>query len=88
MSTTATTKQMATLKRLASRTGTSFIYPRNKRDASKEIQRLLQLQVHAATFAELDVAHHSAPPLQRTTRTTVDVTEFEISGYGSTATWR
>lgn len=52
--TTATAGQLKYLKSLAGWTGTSFVYPKDKAQASAEIQRLEQIWGGGRTFAERD----------------------------------
>jgi hypothetical protein len=81
-----TTKQQRELRRLAQKTGNSFTPPRTRREASREIRRL------RARTASSSYERHAD-------RTAVDeglerrgdaaaVRKDEISGYGSSATWR
>jgi hypothetical protein len=82
--TTPTRKQLACLKLLADRTGTTFAYPRTRADAHAEIQRLRRVRrqtaqerrADVALAAHIDSVYASAPR------------PGEITGYGSTATWR
>ena len=46
-----TRRQLAYLRSLATRTGQTFAYPRTRREASREIQRLEQAQVEHARRA-------------------------------------
>lgn len=83
-----TPRQHAYLKALAQRTGTTFITPRSRAQASREITRLKAITDTGFTFAELQAEEqarelHGDPPLQYATVVHAD----EISGYGSTCTW-
>jgi len=75
-----TARQLAYLKALANKTGTTFTYPHSSRDASHEIQRLRQHAGSGFTFAEQDdtpIASGDASAPQA----------WEIDGHGSHATW-
>ena len=50
----ASSKQLALLKRLAARTGTSFTHPDNKAQATAEIRHMQELPSFGRTFAERD----------------------------------
>jgi hypothetical protein len=72
-------KQLAYLKALAQRTATSFTYPRDRAEASREIERLRRLPAAGRTDRADGLeqnAYGTAPQLE------------EIRGYGSSATWR
>jgi hypothetical protein len=79
----ATVRQLRFLKSLAERTGTSFTYPKSRREASSEIDRLIQLR---------DSGHAPSPEIMRADdRSPVYATAVapdEVSGYGSSASWR
>jgi hypothetical protein len=86
----ATLKQINYLKALATRTGTSFTYPHTRSEASAEIQRLRSIKSTGRTFAELATdpnapAAASDPPTAGGLAS--DFQDFEVDGYGSTATW-
>jgi len=74
----ASSKQLALLKRLAARTGTSFTYPESKAQASSEIKRMQELPSSGRTFAERD---HTAPAAYATGRFS------ESTGFGSHASY-
>ena len=83
-----TARQLAYLRQLAHKTGTSFLNPQTRSQASREIARLRAIATTGFTFAELRAeeqarALHGDPPLAYGTA----VREHEIDGYGSTATW-
>lgn len=77
-------QQLAYLRALADRTGTTFTYPHTGAQASDEIDRLRrvapltgqQRRADLATFDRERLAYATAPQLR------------EITGYGSSATWR
>ena len=79
-----TGRQLAYLKALAARTGQTFIWPRTRRQASREIHRLRAVRGSGFSFGELDAEHaarearHDAPVVR----------SDEIAGYGASATWR
>lgn len=87
----STAKQLAFLKSLAAKTGTSFAYPHTRAQASAEIRRLqgrkattdARLERDNARFDRRAVvdAMHGAP------LSAAAVRDHEITGYGSTATW-
>jgi hypothetical protein len=73
------TKQLAYLKTLAQRTATSFTYPHDRAEASREIERLRRLPAARRTDRGDELEQHAygtAPELD------------EIRGYCSSATWR
>jgi hypothetical protein len=72
-------KQLAYLKALAQRTATSFTYPHNRAEATREIDRLRRLPAADRNDRADDLEQHAyatTPQLD------------EIRGYGSNATWR
>jgi hypothetical protein len=77
-----TSKQLSYLKSLALKTGTTFVTPHTKVQASQEIQRLRQLSRgrRPTTFAE----HENTPAPVYGTAPADD----EIAGHGSSARWR
>ncbi len=87
-SASATSKQLAYLRALAARTGTTFTNPRTRGQASREIARLKAITSTGFTFAELQAENQARElngdvPLSYGTA----VCEHEIDGYGSSATW-
>ena len=83
-----TPRQYAYLKALASRTGTTFVTPTTRAQASREINRLKAIKQTGFTFAELQAENdarelHGDELLAYGTA----VRDDEIQGYGSTATW-
>ena len=85
-----TSKQLAYLRSLARRTGTTFTPPTTRAQASREIQRLKKIASTGFTFAELEAeqaARYSNDDLPLPSSLTSAVHDWEITGYGSTATW-
>ena len=82
-----TRRQLNYLRALANRTGQTFTYPRTRREASREIERLKQAQPNTRIERKLerkDIADAVAHGPQDATR----VQPGEVTGYGSTATWK
>lgn len=76
-----TPKQLRYLRVLAEQTGTTFTPPTSSADASREIDRLAALKRERGTHREMpdsteQVVYATAPAPE------------EVSGWGSTATWR
>jgi hypothetical protein len=85
-----TLKQINYLKVLATRTGTTFTYPKTASQASAEINRLQQMKSRGSSFAELATARNAAAAAWDTPATegrACDIQDFEIDGYGSSARW-
>jgi hypothetical protein len=81
-----TQRQQTYLRHLAERTGQTFAVPRTRRDASREIARLRS----APRSARFERAQ-DRERVSRERRGELDaarVRDHEITGYGSTATWR
>jgi hypothetical protein len=79
-----TSRQLAYLKSLATRTGQSFAWPRTRSQASREIRRLKELPPADALPSEFDLEAEQAA---REANGDVPVEALEIVGFGSTATW-
>lgn len=83
-----TSRQLAYLRALANKTGTTFTYPTTKAQASREIKRLEDISTTGMTFAELEAEEHA-----RALHDDIPLTygpairDHEIEGYGSTARW-
>ena len=77
-----TDRQLRYLKSLAQQTGTSFVHPQTRREASDEIDRLLQLK-KSGHVPPLEATHLDERDLVYATA----VQPGEVSGYGSTASW-
>jgi hypothetical protein len=75
--------QLSYLRDLALQTGTTFSLPRTRRQASCEIERLKKLKARRGTHVE---AHRETDPAEQPYATAVEA--GEVSGYGSSATWR
>jgi len=75
----ATGKQLAYLRTLADQTGTTFLRPRDRRHASREIERLRRLKGvrgnHVEAAGPPAAAYGTAPHAE------------EVTGWGSTARW-
>jgi hypothetical protein len=80
----ATRKQLAYLRNLAQRAGQTFTTPRTRSQASVEIRRLQATRNTGFTFAELE-AERAARELNDDL--TCSIKPFEVSGFGSSATW-
>jgi hypothetical protein len=78
----ATSKQLAYLRALAHETGTTFVTPRDRRQASREIDRINRLKRQNGRHVE--PAHR--PSREMTYATAPDSSEIE--GWGSSARWR
>jgi hypothetical protein len=78
-----TPAQLRYLRVLAEQTGTTFVNPRTRGQASTEIDRLRQLK---ATTSAPDADEGEAEPEQLVYATAVQ--PGEVSGFGSTASWR
>ena len=79
-----TQKQVRYLKVLADRAGQTFAWPRDRRHASAEIQRLRDLLDSGFTpdrIREEQIAREINGDVP------FAVHDFEVTGYGSTATW-
>ena len=81
-----TARQLAYLKALAARTATSFAYPGNRSEASREIERLRQLPSVAGDRDSVD-GRDLDSDLERCAYATAPA-PGEIAGYGSSASWR
>jgi hypothetical protein len=77
-----TDRQLRFLKSLAEQTGTSFAYPKTRRQASREIERLVELKNSGHTDSPVRVEADERSLVYATA-----VADDEVSGYGSTATW-
>lgn len=81
-----TSRQLAYLRRLAEARGVTFVTPRTKAEASREIDRLLQRKPDSRidrareTKAVRDAVHTEAGGAIR-------VHDDELEGHGSTAAW-
>jgi hypothetical protein len=78
----ATGKQLAYLRSLAERTGTTFVTPRDRRHASREIERLRVLQRDSGSYLERTA--EAAPVAVYATAPHTG----EMEGFGASAKWR
>jgi len=76
-------KQQAYLRSLAQKTGTTFTPPKTRSEASREIDRLKALSSSPRHERQTDRQAVQQAPRGGATR----VSETEVEGYGSTATW-
>ncbi len=79
-----TARQLAYLRQLAQRAGQTFIRPRTREQASREIERLLAVTDTGFTFAELE-AEQAARAANDDLSCSVKA--HEVQGFGSNATW-
>jgi hypothetical protein len=80
---TATPKQLAYLRSLAEQTGTTFVTPTTRRDASLEIDRLRALKTTGR------VPFRREPPIANDPAVYATAADpSEITGFGSSARWR
>ena len=82
-----TQRQLAYLRSLATRTGQTFAYPRTRGEASREIQRLKRAPSSTRTERSIE-RKDIADAIARGPEDATAVRPDEISGFGSTATWR
>ncbi len=83
-----TAKQLAYLRALADRAGQTFAYPRTARQASAEIRRLRAQKPSGRVERAIErreIADAIARGPEDAGRVDVD---REVTGFGSTATWR
>src|ERR1017187_4237111 len=78
-----TPRQLGYLRSLAQQTGTTFVTPRTRADASSEIARLRQLKRSGAPRAFSEMTRHERRPTYAAAPQ-----PDEIEGFGSTARWR
>ena len=79
-------RQLAYLRALAERSGTTFAPPRTKAEASAEIARLKRRPRSAAFEARED--RREVSRRLATEKPASSVRQGEIEGYGSSARWR
>ena len=82
-----TLKQLAYLRALAERTGQTFATPRTCRDASAEIRRLKAAPMGSQLERKIE-RNAIADAISTGAQDSVRVTRREVTGYGSSATWR
>ena len=80
-------KQLAYLRALAERTGQTFATPRTSRDASAEIRRLKAAPAESRLERRIE-RNEIADAIRTGAQDSVRVTRNEVTGYGSSATWR
>ena len=82
-----TTRQLNYLRSLATRTGQTFTYPKTRQQASEEIDRLKHTRPSSRSEVRIErklIADQiAAGPIDA-----ARVREHEISGHGSSATWK
>jgi hypothetical protein len=81
-----TSRQLRYLRILAEGTGTTFAVPGTSREASLEILRLQRLS--SSPLRELLDDHSELATDRERMQLSTAIRAEEISGYGSTATWR
>ena len=81
-----TARQLRYLRRLAEQTGTTFTTPATRRQASQQIERLKQ-RSRSAGFERREDRKVVSRGLAQD-QPASSVRDDEISGYGSSATWR
>jgi hypothetical protein len=81
-----TSRQLRYLRILAERTGTTFAAPYTSREASLEILRLQRLPSSPSRKRRDD--RNELPTDREWMQPSTAIRAVEISGYGSTATWR
>jgi hypothetical protein len=82
-----TPKQLAYLRALAERTGQTFATPRTSRDASAEIRRLKAAPAESQLERKIE-RDEIADAISTGAEDSVRVGRNEVTGYGSSATWR
>ncbi|HEX4836960.1 MAG TPA: hypothetical protein VFV03_00325 [Solirubrobacteraceae bacterium] len=89
--TAPTERQMRFMRSLAEETGTSFVYPKTRKDASAEIKRLIEIR----DTAEVPSVEPGEPQEHDIERDDADeqlvyatgVAAEEVAGFGFTASW-
>ena len=82
-----TSTQLAYLRALAERTGQTFATPGTRRDASAEIRRLKATPAESQLERRIE-RDEIADAIGTGAEDSVRVTRSEVTGYGSSATWR
>jgi hypothetical protein len=83
-----TARQMQYLRDLANKTGQSFAYPKTKRDASREINRLKKVSAGPIRRANRRRdAHEVMRAIRAELAAATAVGDVETTGHGSTAHW-
>lgn len=78
-------RQLSYLKALAERTGQTFRWPESSAEASSEIKRLKSTR--PSTELERAIERFGDTQAIEAAQDAVEIHEFEVVGYGSTATW-
>jgi hypothetical protein len=78
-------RQLNYLKALAERTGKTFTWPQTSYQASREIARLKRTP--QSTPMELAIEQLDDRTLCEAAEDAAAIHDFEVLGYGSTATW-
>lgn len=84
----ATARQLRYLKALAERAGQTFTTPRSSAQASREIQRLKAVRPSSRAERRLEREDWEAEAAAREANCDVPIASEELTGYGSSATWR
>ena len=82
-----TTRQLAYLRALAERTGQTFARPRTSQEASAEIRRLKTAPAETQLDRRIE-RDEIADAISTGAEDSVRVQRSEVTGYGSSATWR
>jgi hypothetical protein len=81
-----TRRQLNYLRALANRTGQTFTYPRTRREASREIERLKQAQPSTPIERKLE-RKDIADAVARGQEDAPRIQPGEVTGYGSNCRW-
>ena len=82
-----TPRQLAYLRSLAARAGQAFAFPRTRQQASREIERLRQAAPSSRTERSIE-RKEIADAIAHGPDDAARVRGDEVTGYGSTATWK
>jgi hypothetical protein len=86
-----TDKQLSALRRLANQTGTTFVSPKTRWDASREISRLITLADSIDHRLERSTTRRErraiSADLAERPRDATAIRDDEVSGWGSSAHW-
>ncbi len=82
-----TLKQLAYLRALAERTGQTFAVPRTSQEASAEIRRLKARPAESRLERRIE-RNEIVDAIGTGAEDSVRVHRSEVTGYGSSATWR
>ncbi len=81
-----TTKQIAYLRVLTEHTGRTFVTPRTSREASLEIRKLKATQPDSHLERRIE-RHEIADAIAAGPSDSSRVSDHELTGWGSTASW-